>query len=492
MRVSLPFQASFREAARSAGERVRSRPLLAVGVLGALLLGFALFASLLSAVKPGDYAVRRGTLEPEVPLLGTLAAARADSYGAAVPGVELKILWLVEEGRLVSPGDRLIEFDPAPYQKELDAARARARELTGEADQYRLALEAIRLKSAADLQEKRSSAQNSERDLAALVNSAAPLSAQESANEIETRERMLRDAETKLAGLEPFVAEGYISQEEFRAAQARRDQAAADLRLARARHSALVHQTNPDLIRRKSEELQTGRLALQLDQNRSRVEIGQADAAARVSSARLEEANRQIAEAETKIRACTVTARSAGLAVHAEVYDKGGERRKIRVGDAVWGGTTVVTLPELSRMEIEARAPESEIHRLFPGQPARVRLDAFPGLVLGGRLRAIGSVGASQRNESRSFPVTIALDHSDPRFRPGMVARCSVLCGRVENALRIPIEAARSDERGPYVLAVSPLGRISRRRIVPGASTSQWLEVRGGLKEGDVVRVGGE
>ena len=100
----------------------------------------------------------------------------------------------------------------------------------------------------------------SEQELSSLVNTAAPLSAQESSNEMEQRERALAEAETKLAGLEPFVAEGYISQEEFRTAQRKRDQAAADLRLARARHAALVHQTTPDLIRKKSQETETGRM----------------------------------------------------------------------------------------------------------------------------------------------------------------------------------------------------------------------------------------
>src|SRR4029453_17663163 len=56
-------------------------------------------------------------------------------------GVELKILWLVEEGTLVSPGDRLIEFDPGPFQKELDTARARVRELNGETEGARLAVD---------------------------------------------------------------------------------------------------------------------------------------------------------------------------------------------------------------------------------------------------------------------------------------------------------------------------------------------------------------
>ncbi len=481
-----------REAARWATERLKGKAVLVGGIAAGLLLLPFLFGLLFGGRKNGDYVVRRGTLEPTVPLVGTLNAARSDTYGAVVPGVELKILWLVEEGTLVAPGDRLIQFDPAPFQKDLETARARAKELAGEADQARLALASLKLKMTVDLQEKRSSAEISERELGSLVNTGAPLSAQESAHEVEQRERALREAESKLAGLEPFVAEGYISQEEYRSAQARRDQAAADLRLAQAKHSALVHQTTPDLIRRKSEEAQSSRLQLSIGKERSRVELAQAEAAARVSAARLEEASRQMSEAEKKIAACTVIAKAPGLAVHSEVYDKGGERRKIRIGDSVWGGTTVVTLPDLSKMLVEGRVPESDIHLLSPGQRVRARLDAFPDLQLTGVLRSIGSVGASEKNDSRSFPATIALAQTDLRLRPGMIARCLILCGRVENALLIPIEAVHSDERGTFAVVVSALGKSSVRRISTGSATSQFVEVRQGLREGEVVRIGTE
>ena len=206
----------------------RARP--AVLVAGGAVLLLALFSLLgTRGEKPGEFVVRRGTLEPTVPLVGTLAPARSDSYGAVVPGVELKILWLVEEGTLVAPGDRLLQLDPAPFQKEQDVARARARELETEAEQARLALAALRLKSTAEVQEARVSTENAERDLSAFVNTGAPLTARESEHDLALRKRTLDEAEEKLAGLEPFVEKGFISQEEYRTARSRRDQAAADL-----------------------------------------------------------------------------------------------------------------------------------------------------------------------------------------------------------------------------------------------------------------------
>jgi HlyD family secretion protein len=481
-----------REAMRAGGRQLRGRPLAVVLAGAGLLLFLAMLALLTRGRGSGDFSVRRMTLEPEVPLVGTLVPLLSDSYGAVVPGVEVKILWLAEEGSLVGPGDRLIQFDAAPFQKDLDTTRARVRELAAEADSARLALAALRLKSSAEVQEAQTVAASSERDLSAFVNSAGPLTARESAHDVEQKERLFKEAEEKLAGLKPFVAQGFISQEEYRAARTRRDQAAADLDLARARHDALVHQTNPDLVRKKIQEAETEKIQYQLGRERARVGIAQAETAVRLASVRLEEAERQAAEAGNKVAASTVTARAPGLVVYSDVYDKGGERRKIRAGDAVWGGTTVLTLPDLSRMRVEARVPESEIHRLSAGRPARVKLDAFPDLELSGSLRSIGSVGASEKNDARSFPVAIVLDSSDPRFRPGMIARCRIAGGRAENVLAIPVEAVRFDERGSYVLAVSSLGKISRRRIVTGTSTAQWIEVQKGLREGETVRIGGD
>jgi HlyD family secretion protein len=468
------------------------------GVRGWLVAGGAgllLLLGLAAALRPGaagrnEFVVRRGVLEPSIPLVGTLTAERSDSYGAVVPGVELKILWLVEEGRLVAAGERLIQFDPAPFQKELDVARARSAELVNEGEQARLALEALRLKATAEVADAKTSAVTSERDLSALVNTGAPLSARESAHEIELRERLLDEAQEKLAGLEPFVEKGFISQEEFRAARSRRDQAAADLDLARARHAALVQQTTPDLIRRKLDQTAKEKGGLENLEKRMRVSVAQAEAAVRLAAIRLEESNRQVAEAGKKIAWCTVTARAPGLAVHSEIYDRSSERRKIRVGDSVWGGTTVVTLPDLSRMTIRGRVSEPEMHHLAPGQPVRVTLDAFPERNLTGSLRFIGSVGASEKNDSRSFPVTISLDGSDSRFRPGMVARCSIRGRPIADALYVPVEAVHTRENGTFVRVASVFGAPTLRKVEIGRSTARFVEVRGGLREGDRVRIG--
>ena len=153
------------------------------------------------------------------------------------------------------------------------------------------------------------------------------------------------------------------------------------------------------------------------------------------------------------------------------------------------GRTTVVTLPDLTRLTIEGRVPEPEMHHLAAGQPVRVRLDAFPDRRLSGVLRSVGSVAASEKNESRTFPVTISLDQTDSRFRPGMIARCSILGAPIRDALFLPLEAVEREDGGTFVRVRRPLGGVRRSAVTLGRSTSQHVEIRDGLREGDRVRL---
>ncbi len=478
------------ETAPFAARARRPRALL-VGLSAAAFLVFLfLLGRLRLTPRPGEFPVRRGSLQFRVPFAGTLVPERSDSYAADVPGVELKILWMAEEGTLVSAGDPLIRFDPAPFQKDLETAQARVRELTEESEQARLAFDSTRLGQKSDLREAQAAADSAERDLTAYVNTAAPLTVKESAHNLEQKEREAEEADAKLAGLEPFVAQGFISQEEYRAARSHRDQAAADLRLARSQYDALVRQTSPDLVKQKTEDMKTRELQLSLERQKGSTQVAQAAAAYRLNLARRDEAVRQAAEAGSRISRCSVTARSSGLVVYGEIFDKSGERRKVRVGDSVWGGTPVLFLPDLSRLRIEGKVPESEIHRLAPGQPVRARLDAFPELALTGTVLRVGSLGIAEKSASRSFPLVATLDQADPRFRPGMIARAFADGGRADNILFIPIEAVHAGPGGEFCRVLSPLGTAARRPVVTGRNTSQYVEVLRGLREGDVVRIG--
>ncbi len=463
------------------------RKALAGAAAAVVLLGAGL-AARHAAVSDtvGEVRAIRGTLRITVAVSGLLAPARAESYGPEIAGVEMKVSELAPEGAWVAPGALLVRFDDAPFRRELEVARSRLVQTSGEAEQARQALRALLATQRSERLEAESAFARAELELRTFVNGVAPLEVQQSAAAVDRAKRETEEASQKLEGLAPFAEKGYVSRDELRAAERRATEAAADLVLAGQRHSTLTRFTHPQLLAQKTQELESRRSALRVVSEKTSAQAAQARAAADLAEARAAEAARTVADVERRIALCTVRARSPGLVVHREIFEKGGEKRRVRVGDAVFAGQPVLDLPDLSEMLVETRVKEGEIHRVEAGQKAEVRLEAFPDETFAATVLRLGALNGGDRGEARSFPLVLRLAKADPRLRPGMTAQALVLAGEVKDAVQVPVDAVRY-EGDQAVCTVRTVTGTETRKLKTGRSNAFFVEVREGLSEGDVV-----
>lgn len=436
----------------------------------------------------GEVRAVRGTLRVTVAVSGLLAPARAESYGPEIAGAELKVVELAPEGTWVAPGALLVRFDDAPFRRELEVARSRLVQTSGEAEQARQALRALLATQRSERLEAEAAFQRAELDLKTFVNGVAPLQVQQSAAAVDRAEREAGESTQKLEGLAPFAEKGYVSRDELRAAERHATEAAADLVLARQQHRTLTQFTHPQLLAQKAQELDARRAALRLVSEKTSAQAAQAKAAADLADARAAEAGRAVADVERKVALCTVKARSPGLVVHREIFEKGGEKRRVRVGDAVFAGQPVLDLPDLSEMLVETRVKEGEIHRVAPGQKAEVRLEAFPDETLAATVLRLGALTGGEKGEARTFPLVLALAKADARLRPGMTAQALVLAGEVKDAIQVPVDAVRF-EGDKAVCTVRTVTGTEVRRVKTGRSNAFFIQVLDGLSEGDVVLI---
>ena len=479
----------FREALSLLGAlSPRKKALLAAGST-ALVLAAALFArrAVVSDVV-GEVRAVRGPLRITVAVSGLLAPARAESYGPEVAGVEMKVAELAPEGTWVAPGALLVRFDDAPFRRELEVARSRLVQTSGEAEQARQALRALLATQQSERLEASSAYARAELDLRTFVNGIAPLEVQQSAAAVDRAKRETEEASQKLEGLAPFAEKGYVSRDELRSAERRATEAEADLVLAGQQHSTLTRFTHPQLLAQKTQEVESRKASLKVVSEKTAAQAAQAKAAADLADARAAEAARTVADVERRIALCTVTARSPGLVVHREIFEKGGEKRRVRVGDAVFAGQPVLDLPDLSEMLVETRVKEGEIHRVEPGQKAEVRLEAFPDETFAATVLRLGALTAGDKGEARTFPLVLRLAKAEPRLRPGMGAQALVLAGEVEDAIQVPVDAVRY-EGDQAVCTVRTVTGTETRRVKTGRSNAFFVEVRDGLSEGDVVLI---
>lgn len=198
----------------------------------------------------------------------------------------------------------------------------------------------------------------------------------------------------------------------------------------------------------------------------------------------LEKSRRDIRTAEEAIEALTLKAPRDGMVL---VGEHPWEGRKLQVGDNIWIGMTVATLPDLSSMIVKASLSDVDDGRIAPGMEALCTLDAYPGVTYRGRVTEISPVAReSKRNLLlRFFPVRIALDKSDPRrMRPGMSVRVEVLGPEVKDALLVP--RAALDLSGARPRALLAGGGAAEVRLGPCAASDCVVE--SGLQAGTRLR----
>jgi HlyD family secretion protein len=106
----------------------------------------------------------------------------------------------------------------------------------------------------------------------------------------------------------------------------------------------------------------------------------------------------------------------------------------------VSGGTTLVKMADLSKVQARALVDETDIGRVKPGQPAQVTVEAYPGRTFRGTVSKIEPQAVVDQNVTM-FPVLVELENPDRLLKPGMNAEVSVSIAHRENVVAVPNEA---------------------------------------------------
>lgn len=213
-------------------------------------------------------------------------------------------------------------------------------------------------------------------------------------------------------------------------------------------------------------------------------QIKAAEATLAFEKAKLDRSVDRLAMLNLQVERCTIRAPHDGFVVYANDPRKG---FVIEEGMTVREKQKLFFLPDLGKMEVEALFHETVVSKIRNGMPARVRIEAFPGKVLEGRITKVAPI-ASQNfmNDVRYFAGIISLDTFPQGLLPGMSAEVEVLTDRRHEVLTMPTEAL-AFENGNEVCYVARDGSLERREIKVGGSNRELIEVTEGLEPGEQV-----
>ncbi len=430
--------------------RWRWRGLLALGAIAVLASAAALIADAMSSQEAGPgltHTITRGDLLVTVTEQGLLESSENTEIKCKVRGFNT-VIWVVESGTVVKPGDELVRLDTLFIEEEIDqrtkyaywsqsaaehskAKAARAELAISEYEQGRYVTQLLEL----------------EKDLAIAESN------------LGSAKNMLSHAE--LMADSRYVSELEVEEKEFALRQ-------AELNLE-------VTKTQIDVLKRftKAEELATlnGDFAAEKASHDADAERAMADAWRR---------DRALEE----FKHCVVKAEKAGLVIHLSAA-QWENAPKLAEGSTVYKEQVLLLMPDLSKMRVKVGVHESVIDRMEEGLPAKVTL---PNKTLDGVVSSMSPVTAPAGwwtgNEVR-YDTFVDLP-SVQGLIPGMSAEVEILVARHEDVLTIPVVAIVETEKGDFCWVKTAQG-TRRCTLELGDTNDVFTIVETGLKEGDDV-----
>jgi multidrug efflux pump subunit AcrA (membrane-fusion protein) len=438
------------DAWHSSGRSWWKRGMMAIGVLVAVASAAAIIPGVNSSRTLGPvsiHTIKRGNLLVTVTEQGTLRSSNNTEIKCKVRGNNT-IIWVIESGTQVNPGDELLRLDTLFIEEEIS-------ERTKYAHLARSA--AARSKANVARAELAISEYLQGRFVSALKTLQKDLAIAES--KLLSAKNMLGFA--KMMAESDYASELEVEEKQFAVAQADLDVKLTDTKI--------------DVLKRftKKEELAT----LNGDLNAARAKYEADRERAYADELRL---NRAVEELEY----CVVKAKRSGMVI----YPTGKEWEQapdIEEGATVHKDQVLLLIPDLTRMQVKVGVHESVIDRIKPGLSAKVTL---PGKTLNAEITTVAAVAAPAgwwTGNVVKYDTIVELPTAEG-LKPGMSVEVEVILARYEDVLMIPTSAVITTEKG-HACWVQQGDKTERRTLQLGDNSDMFIVVEAGLTAGENV-----
>ena len=171
--------------------------------------------------------------------------------------------------------------------------------------------------------------------------------------------------------------------------------------------------------------------------------------------------------------------------------------RDVEVGDAVSSilvlgssATLVMTLGDTSEVYVKGKVDESDIGKVYLGQPARIKVESFKDKTFSGKVTKISPMGVEKDNVT-TFEVRASINNPGGELKANMTANAEVILEEHKGVLQIPEGALMYDkDKKASVEVPDPKGKEGKRKVDVkiGISNGAKTElVDNSLKENDQV-----
>jgi HlyD family secretion protein len=170
--------------------------------------------------------------------------------------------------------------------------------------------------------------------------------------------------------------------------------------------------------------------------------------------------------------------------------------RDVEIGDAVSSilvlgstATLVMTLGDTSEVYVKGKVDESDIGKVYLGQPARIKVESFKDKTFTGKVTKISPMGVEKDNVT-TFEVRVSINNPEGVLKAMMTANAEIILEEHKDVLQIPEGSIIYDkDKKASVEIPDPKAKEGKKKIAVniGISNGAKTELLQGLKEGDQV-----
>ena len=221
-------------------------------------------------------------------------------------------------------------------------------------------------------------------------------------------------------------------------------------------------------------------------QQLGKANVIEAMARLRQAQAQVSQARAQLAQKEQEYRNSTIVSPIDGVVLS----------RDVEVGDAVSSilvlgssATLVMTLGDTRQVYVKGKVDESDIGKVYLGQPARIKVESYKDRTFLGKVTKISPMGVEKDNVT-TFEVRVSIDNAKGELKSQMTANAEVIQEEHKGVLIVPEGSLIYDKDRKASIEIPDPNAKNGKRKVPvtvGISNGSRAELLSGLKEGQQV-----
>jgi HlyD family secretion protein len=221
-------------------------------------------------------------------------------------------------------------------------------------------------------------------------------------------------------------------------------------------------------------------------QQQAAVNLGVARAAIAKAEAQVEQSRAALAQAEEDLRNATIVSPIDGIVLS----------RDREVGDAVSsilimgsGATLIMTVGDLREVYVKGKVDESDIGKVYLGQPARIKVESYKDQTFAGKVTKLSPMGVEKDNVT-TFEVRVSISNESRKLMAAMTANAEIMLEERKGVLAVPEGAIiyRKDHSTDVEVPDATVHGGKRRvSVVTGISNGSKMQIVKGLSEGQQV-----